>query len=625
MAPAEAKLKGVIKLGPGSKVEVKGLENSKELNGLNGHLLQFDPVKMRWGVELETGKKVALKMANLIPLSQDLEAAVEVPNVGPMAAETVANLGGYAAAARQAAEPAVAAVETSEAKAAAGPPPQAVEVQEVVQPSSPPPAENVEETPAAPEAGESAAPEPQGAAAEAEADAEEGPPDLDDENAWPVLPTSAETQAKIRSGVWWDGGSAAKRFTEQLLANDATLLSCVLVPPKRFNEEDAREICDALEANNVCTELIASGHPLSQESCERLATMLGKNQTLRTLSVGEESLGALASVLFEGLAENHSLTALDLEHKGMTLEVCKSLAASLTKRKSNPATPPLGSLRLSRNHAIGAALLDGVVFEAPKKLQLCECGLRAEHGKALGAWICRGVEDLDLRDNSSFGGDGLEALLNALLPKKGDPSPPLRRLRLDGCAIGDDGLETLGDAYARGLEVEDLFFERCEVTLAGCQFLADALRGRRLEMLSARANVIGDQGCILLARCADKLDLSSTNLSGQILGTLGEQGLVSLELFSNPALGPSVETWCVELDSAHWQRLEYLDLTGVGITDAGFECVCNTLIERPDLMPNLKDLLIGANDIKEDDAKCELVDKLGAARGGKLTTKWCNN
>merc|ERR1712014_264383 len=121
---------------------------------------------------------------------------------------------------------------------------------------------------------------------------------------------------------------------------------------------------------------------------------------------------------------------------------------------------------------------------------------------------------------------------------------------------------------------------------------------------------MGDEGCVLLARCAERLDLASTSLSGQVLQVLGEQPLVSLELFSNPALGPSVSTWCSTLDTSQWQRLEFLDLTGCALQDVGFECVCNTLMQRRDLMPSLKHLAIGANDVNEDEAKCNLVDRV---------------
>merc|ERR1711959_548574 len=146
----------------------------------------------------------------------------------------------------------------------------------------------------------------------------------------------------------------------------------------------------------------------------------------------------------------------------------------------------------------------------------------------------------------------------------------LRSLRLDGCAIGDDGLEAIAEALKRGLVLEDLFVERCEITSEGCEMLSEGLLGRRrLRTLSVRANVIGDEGCAMLALCASsRLDLSSTNLSGQVLGTLGEQPLISLELFSNPSLGPSVQSWCAALSPNHWQRLESLDLSGCALQDA---------------------------------------------------------
>lgn len=615
VAPPQVKLKGAVKMQMGSRVQLHNLQNSKELNGLVGKLLEFDAVKLRWGVELENGKKVALKMGNLIPLEmEELLPAVEVPHLGPtIVDESTDKASSNTAADSEKMEaqsdsvPAVSETPTADLVEDASVERAAEERREAKVTIS----DDVEEQMI--ETGDDTEPKPK----------QEGVPALNDDEEWPVLPTSEATKAKIQSGCWWDGGSAAKRFTEQLKANDPSLLSVCLVPPKRFNEEDAMEVCDALEANTICEELVASGHELSRTSCERLAAMMTKTKTLRTLSLGEQTLGDLASVLFDGLAQNVSLTALDLEHKGLTLEACRSFADALQKRKSLNAAS-IDSLKLSRNVAIASALADSVEFLAPKQLQLCECTLGVKHAKSLGQWTLGGIEDLNLRDNSSFGGEGVEIFLQTLMSAKCSGPPSLRCLRLDGCAIGDDGIEQVALAMKQGLDLEELYLERCEITLTGCEFLAEVAHGQRLRTLSARANVIGDEGCILLARCAERLDLSSTGLTGQILGTLGEQELVSLELFSNPALGPSVSTWCNSLDSARWQRLEYLDLTGCALKDAGFECVCNTLIERPDLMPLLKDLLIGANEVTEDDSKCELVDRLGTARGGRLTTKWTN-
>lgn len=604
----EAKLKGQLKLQQGSKVQVHGLEKQKELNGLVGHLLEFDAVKMRWGVELSNGKKVSLKMGNFLPVDADVSPCEPPGGFNATLTEeppTSDQLGvsGYETAAQ---ESAVASdvVSTCEHGAIVAEPGCAEAADTVSKTGEPVP------TPCDADDDTSS---------QVEAAQEAAPPAINDED-WPVLPTSAETAAKMRSGCWFDGGSAAKRFTEQLLANDPALVSVCLVPPKRFNEDDAREICSALEKNECCTELVASGHPLSAETCTRLADLLAANSTLQTLSIGDSTFGGNASTLFAGLAQNISLSSLDLEHKGLTAAAFTSLAQALAARQ-NLGASPLTSLKLSRNVAVGGALSELSSAAAPAELFLCECALAAEHGENVGRWISHGVQKLDLRDNSRWGSEGLERLMATLLPAKSQ-STPLLTLRLDGCSIGDDGLEVIADACGRGLQLEELFVERCEITQVGCELLEQALRGQRLRTLSARSNVIGDEGCSLLARCAENLDLSSTSLSGQVLTDLGKQPLVSLELFSNPSLGPSIRTWWGSLDSGQWQRLEHLDLSGCELKDEGFECVVSSLMDRLELMPALSFLCLGANSLTEDDAKCERVEELGEARGGKLRVVW---
>jgi len=393
------------------------------------------------------------------------------------------------------------------------------------------------------------------------------------------------------------------------------------VPPKRFDDSDVVQICGALEGNEFCTELVASGHSLSKESCELLAQLLGVNKALRILSLGDSSLGDEACILAKGLAKNTSLTSLDLEHKGLTAGACKAIAQALVDRKTLDAAP-LVFLKLSRNTAVTGALSELAAAPAPTELLLCECALGADHGVAIGKWTAQGVAKLDLRDNSSWGSEGLENLMSALLPKTVQAAPCLRTLRLDGCAIGDDGMEVIADSCKRGLQLEELFVERCEITKNGCEMLARGLKGERLQTLSARANVIGDEGCTLLGRCAHRLDLSSTSLSGQVLAELGQQPLVSLELFSNPSLGPSVASWWDSLDHSQWQRLEHLDLSGCEMKDEGFERITRALLDKPQLMPALAFLCLGANNLKEDDEKCVRVEELGSARNGKLKVVW---
>ena len=52
----------------------------------------------------------------------------------------------------------------------------------------------------------------------------------------------------------------------------------------------------------------------------------------------------------------------------------------------------------------------------------------------------------------------------------------------------------------------------------------------------------------------------------------------ALELFSNPALGPSVTSWCDSLDRTQWRRLEHMDLSGCEMKDEGFEHITSALL-----------------------------------------------
>lgn len=610
-----AELKGCIRLKEGSQVQVHGLKNREELNGTVGRCLQFHADKLRWGVELPNGQQILLKMANLLPVDAAVEPATAGPNGAPMPASAAVSAATANTATRGAeADAAVSAPgdagkqEASKSQEEAGatgqqmPACTAEEPVDVQPGTSPLPCE-------------AAASEPQSVDSNTEAtpSTEQNDQDLPE-----LKPATVD-----KSGRWWQNESASDKFADQLRANEPALKSLCLVPPKRFAEEDVEKICDGLEVNTCCHELLASGHALSEAGCKRLARMLRVNHTLQMLSVGDSSLADRACLLFEGLSENKGLTSLDLEHKGLTPTACQALANALAQRAQLGAAA-LTTLRLSRNAGIKAASSQLACAPAPKELLLWDSGLGEDQSGDIGRWVAGGVEDLDLRENTSLGGDGLDMMLRALLPKTCEQPPALQRLRLDGCAVGDDGLEALAAACDRGLELEELFLERCEVTATGCQFLAPKLRRRKLRMLSVRGNLLGDEGCELLADCAERLDLSAVNLSPAVLPALGEQSAVtSLELFNNPKLGGQAPaTWCSELRCEHWPQLEQLDISASSLGSEGFRLLCSTLLEKPRLMPRLRGLCLGGNEVEDTDEFHDLSEKLATARS--LRVIWRN-
>ena len=47
-----------------------------------GQLLQFDVVKLRWGVQLDNGKKVSLKMGSFLPVDVEVTAGQPPSSTG---------------------------------------------------------------------------------------------------------------------------------------------------------------------------------------------------------------------------------------------------------------------------------------------------------------------------------------------------------------------------------------------------------------------------------------------------------------------------------------------------------------------------------------------------------------
>mmetsp|Transcript_94140 Transcript_94140/g.271251 ORF Transcript_94140/g.271251 Transcript_94140/m.271251 type:complete len:180 (-) Transcript_94140:33-572(-) len=175
-----------------------------------------------------------------------------------------------------------------------------------------------------------------------------------------------------------------------------------------------------------------------------------------------------------------------------------------------------------------------------------------------------------------------------------------------------------------GLELDELALDDCEVTAVGCEPLARAFAGRRLARLSLRANNIGDEGCIALAGCGERLDLSAAGVGPRGLAALARQPLVALELFNSPSLGSSVGDWCAAMSPSEWPQLRHLDMSCCGLGNDGFRILCKRLLDDTAVLPKLEVLCLGGNDVDDSDEadSHDLVDRLSAARG--LRVIWRN-
>jgi hypothetical protein len=80
--------------------------------------------------------------------------------------------------------------------------------------------------------------------------------------------------------------------------------------------QDVAGLCDALRTNTALTELSCSCHPVPPPAAARFGAALAANGALRSVSIGDSSLGdAGLAAMAGGLAANTGLTHLDCEHK----------------------------------------------------------------------------------------------------------------------------------------------------------------------------------------------------------------------------------------------------------------------------------------------------------------------
>jgi hypothetical protein len=87
-------------------------------------------------------------------------------------------------------------------------------------------------------------------------------------------------------------------------------------PLQNPSAQDVAGLCDALRTNTALTELSCSCHPVPPPTAARFGAALAANAALRSVSIGDSSLGDAGLVaMADGLAANTGLTHLDCEHK----------------------------------------------------------------------------------------------------------------------------------------------------------------------------------------------------------------------------------------------------------------------------------------------------------------------
>jgi len=232
--------------------------------------------------------------------------------------------------------------------------------------------------------------------------------------------------------------------------------SLIVLPFRRFGDDECVELCAALADNVTLLELKCSGHALGAAGAEAVGRVLGSPScAIRRLALGDSTFGGRGvSALLDGLGGAECrLLALDLGLKGLVAEDASHLAALLC------LCPDLHELELGRNELMGVAAHDALAPAAPAAppplRALCSLDL-SETGLSDGALaaLVEGIEErgalpalttLRLSRNPELGAPAAASTLGRAV----SAAHRLRTLALASCALRPVSARALGAALAR--------------------------------------------------------------------------------------------------------------------------------------------------------------------------------
>mmetsp|Transcript_13182 Transcript_13182/g.24440 ORF Transcript_13182/g.24440 Transcript_13182/m.24440 type:complete len:442 (-) Transcript_13182:2-1327(-) len=407
---------------------------------------------------------------------------------------------------------------------------------------------------------------------------------------------------------------AAKRGVDDLverLVNGDGGKTMLVMSNRKFGDNEAAKLCEALGDNTSVEELLCSGHTLTPTGARHFASALRKNTALSRLAIGCANFGddCLTALLEEW--ENESLAHLDLELKSLTRGSMESLGKVLGEKSH-----ALESLALGRN-SIGdqgiAALASGLKSATSLRVMKLESNdIGVEGCVALGRALAgAGPRETKLElvlNGNAFGSEGLEALVREAETKH--TGCHVGSLSLVDCEIGDEGAKALGLAIAVAngcfAHLHELKLGNNKITDASFLVSGISKENSKLVRIGLERNPeLGPSGLAPLAIALSEnstncvvsmLDVSSCGLEGDgaapVLESLVKgSSLVELRLLGNK-LGNKLATFVCEALKNN-STLLVMSLGGAEIDAEG----CKSVLEALASNKALRTLELGGNDI----------------------------
>eukprot|EP00041_Stephanoeca_diplocostata_P016641 m.328595 g.328595 ORF g.328595 m.328595 type:complete len:441 (-) comp20434_c0_seq3:431-1753(-) len=430
--------------------------------------------------------------------------------------------------------------------------------------------------------------------------------------------------------------SAVDDWCAKLKSGDAKFKELHVLPFRPFPEADAIKLCKALETNTTLTSLKLSGKKLTPLALEAMAHMFAVNQGLRTVAVGDKSLGAdgLASLVTAGLEKNSSIESIDLSFKGLS-DTCGN-----TLRQLSSAPTALQTLILSRNELGDEAvtlLLEGNTRKRSnpgnvitlQSLDLGQTNLSATIIPLLQDSLTH-LSTLILSANPLGVAGGAE-LGRLLLSSTSEIPCTLKVLELIDCRLGE-GANAIIRAVPACVKLQKLYLAANEIPAATCETIKAMISTKTsLEVLSLRANAnIKDNGATIIA-CAMQESAASgtgTQLTSLDVGQCGITLEGAVALLQTPSLEELLLN-CNTVGSGRLARasvaaavnMQHLDLSATQLSQGDTLDFLEALREDKSLLPQLRAFSVGGNDIKDIDAMQEKVQQMKEARP-ELSITW---
>ncbi len=419
----------------------------------------------------------------------------------------------------------------------------------------------------------------------------------------------------------WGVSQGIGDIVERIERNDDRLKSLYLMRHRRFNEDDAQALSNALSRNSTLVELNLSSHHISTSVAKILAEGLQRNSSIKYISIGNSQFGDDAMIeLCACLGENCTIQTLDLERKGITGRSAPFLCTAI--RESSSVTTVILS-----NNELDQGLVDlSPCIEGLESLEMHNCGMHhqnASEAMAKALTVATSLRSLELDRNTldhthaavlSSGLKGCIALES--LSVNGNPLGPsgvddiaqalpesLKRLDIGSTGASGDGIQSIVNVISKGKVPNLTYLNICgcgadNLALAG---ILDAVSHTGLALcLDAGGNRLGSNGIEYVARSLIGCKtLQSIRLHGCSIGGDGVQTLVQ----------------CMKNDTgvSGEHALQDLDISGNEIDEAR---MIQFLQGLPDIVSttftNLTGLIIAANPNVEGPGVSEVVESLAS-------------